>query len=887
MTKLYLAIVLVIMAWPVAAQTSELPMPADTVRRVGAPDSGMVHLTKITVGLPPFATIQPALSRVAGVQYTPFSGAPGAWAAVRIRGVASATGSSQPLYVVDGVPVYNTEVTPTEWTAAEDFFTNALPAASPYARRTPQTPAANPLLDLPVEDVDKVEVLKGAAATARYGMQGTNGVIAISTRQGADGGVGPQPLRVRYAAWAGVQQVRQRYELLGARAYAGLVNAAATSGGFPTPYSATDLDNLRDVDRQDQVLRVAGVQSHHLSADGLHHRTRYYVSADYLRQAGVVDESSLSRYHLRVNIDQQVTARLRVGLRASASQTDEHFAGTERDAGPGLQDALLAAPLDRPSQPSTSAYYNDPLFRLHYTARAPRTRRLLVQLNATYQFSDALRLSVRGILEQPDARQLRYSPDFGPAVISTAPSVAETQTATTTTHNWVADAALRYQRTFGERHAVGAALTYLRQQYKRELVREEYSGAGQTLAYRRYQQTWESRGLHSPAASLRSAYAGRYEVQASLRTDLVLKDDNSLGEHHALPGGQLSWHLTKEAFLADAAGLSDLTLWAGAGQTSTYFTPDRTNHYDVGLRLGVLGGHLTLDAGAYQRRTRHAAALLTVAVPFQNNGQNFYYVTPDVTLRNRGLELALSSNWRLGELISTSQLAVATNQNLVEEASDLPADGLQGLKAGQPLGQFYVFDQDGTYPAGSPNAGQRRFRDRNGDGQLTYADGYYQGSGLPRYTLNFYQQLHWQRFELAAQVDGLFGYQLLNYALVYADSPTGVLNSSPRALDYWTPTHQATDVPRPGTYPTYLSSQALASGNHVRLSQLTFSYEVLATGPRRASLWVGGQNLLVAGAYRGFDPNVSGGGSAPLQAGQDPSVYPVARVWQAGVRASF
>lgn len=95
-------------------------------------------------------------------------------------------------------------------------------------------------------------------------------------------------------------------------------------------------------------------------------------------------------------------------------------------------------------------------------------------------------------------------------------------------------------------------------------------------------------------------------------------------------------------------------------------------------------------------------------------------------------------------------------------------------------------------------------------------------------------------------------------------------------------------MPRPGSNPLpYLSDPALASGNHVRLSQLTISYDVLPTGPRKISVWVGGQNLFVTGAYRGFDPNVSSGGAAPLYIGRDASVYPVARVWQLGVRASF
>lgn len=73
----------------------------------------------------------------------------------------------------------------------------------------------------------------------------------------------------------------------------------------------------------------------------------------------------------------------------------------------------------------------------------------------------------------------------------------------------------------------------------------------------------------------------------------------------------------------------------------------------------------------------------------------------------------------------------------------------------------------------------------------------------------------------------------------------------------------------------------------MRLSQLTLSYDVLPTGPRRASVWVGGQNLFVTGHYRGFDPNVSGGGASPLLAGQDASVCPVVRVWQVGVRGQF
>lgn len=246
-----------------------------------APDS---IASRLRAGTLPFLTIQPTLSRVAGAQVTPYSGAPGAWSTVRIRGIANVTGNSQPLYVVDGVPAYNTDVTPEEWSSAADFFNRSQQFSTPIS--TPYTPAANPLLDLPVEDVAQVEVLKGAAATARYGMQGTNGVILITTRSGADGAGLPQPLRVRYAGWGGVQQVRQRYELLNAYQYAHLANVAALSNGRSAPYSSADLAKLSEVDGQDGLLQTAGVQSHNLSLDGLRHHTHSATRCRWPAPAG-------------------------------------------------------------------------------------------------------------------------------------------------------------------------------------------------------------------------------------------------------------------------------------------------------------------------------------------------------------------------------------------------------------------------------------------------------------------------------------------------------------------------------------------------------------------------------------------------------------------------
>ena len=877
-----------------AQQTDSLPPRtaavatnrADSLKPVILPlrfscTSEPVFIQTSTAGrLPPFTTIQPVLSRVAGVQVTPYSGAPGAWSTVRIRGVNNITGSSQPLYVVDGVPAYNTEVTPELWSGARDFYRNTLGA---QLTLTPQTPTANPLLDLAVEDVATVEVIKGAAATARYGMQGSNGVIVISTRQGGGNGTAPQPLRVRYAGWGGVQQVRQRYQLLNARQYAEVVNQSAPNYGTAPPYSAAEIASLGETNWQDQVFRTAGMQSHNLSVDGLNKATRYLLAANYLQQNGVVVGSDLSRYQLRLNLDQQLSDKLRVGLRASASQTDQHYAGTDFDGSSLLQQALLAIPA-RPARTGTrradAPVVLRELSQYHSTAR---TRRLLAQLNATYQFSPALGLTVRASRQLAVARQLEYSPEYFQST-----NVLESGTDSTIVRNWVLAAELGYQRTFGEHHAVAAGLSYLRQQYESRQSQRQYNGLGGPGNATFYDVRLKGNPTHSPSAFGSYTYAGRYEVQASLRTDIAFSADGTRSEFHWLPGGQLSWHLHKEAFLANVPGLRQLTLWAGTGQTSTYFSPDRTTHHDAGLRLGLFD-NLTITATAYQRRTQHAQAVIPVlvATPAGASYRSFY---PDATLRNRGLELTISSSWRRGALLGTTDLAAATNRAEVA-ALDLPP-GLGApsnvLEAGQPLARFYVLEQLGTNPVGSAQPGAARFRDRDGNGQISYHDGTSTGSGLPRYTLNLSQHLQLRRWQLDAQLDGLFGYQLLNQTLVSLDQPTGLANSSAYALGYWTPTHQDTNVPAPGSYPSpYLSNLALANGNHLRLSQFTLGYDVLTAAARKINVWVGGQNIFVTGNYRGFDPNVSSGGAAPLLAGRDASVYPVARVWQLGVRGQF
>src|SRR6476661_5237619 len=259
---------------------------------------------------PKYWLLQPLLTAIPGIQVTPHSGAPGDWAAVRIRGGSTLAGTDQPLYVVYGVPALN-----------NDFVPVAAPGSGSRIGQgqVPQLAGPNPLLFLPVEDIEQITVLTGALGTARYGAQGSNGVLLITTKRGGMAGQ-KKPLRVRYAGLGGVQQVRQRYELLDARQYAELANEAWTNAPThyqPKPYSPAALAALGPgTDWQAEIMRDAFVQSHHLALDGSSARTRYLLSTDFLDQAGVVRGSGLRRYQLRLNLDHRASDKLRLHLSA-------------------------------------------------------------------------------------------------------------------------------------------------------------------------------------------------------------------------------------------------------------------------------------------------------------------------------------------------------------------------------------------------------------------------------------------------------------------------------------------------------------------------------------------------------------------------------------------
>ncbi|MBC6611155.1 SusC/RagA family TonB-linked outer membrane protein [Hymenobacter sp. BT507] len=811
----------------------------------------------------PFLPIQEQLRQTAGVQVTPYSGAPGAQVVVRIRGAASFANNAQPLYVVDGMPVFQ-----------RAFRLGIIGIAYSDALPEIRELDTNPLLHIPTEDIEQVEVLKGAFETAQYGSQGINGVIRITTRQGRTG-----PLRVQYTGYGGVQQARYRYELLDARQYAILANDAARNDGEPPRFSAAEVDALgRGTDWEEEMLRTAAVQEHHLSLTGGTSTTHYYTGIDYLGQQGIVLNSNLRRYAVRANVDQQLGQRLHVALRGNLSKTQRHVPYYY-----ALQSALYERPTRTAQDTTNQRYLMNPLREARERYQTPHQQRLLAQLDVQYRLATGLTLEVLGGLERATQRSQSYQS----ALYSAAGKNGDI---TSIYKQWIANPALHYNRSFaGDRHAVTASVEAIRQQ---QSATDDLRGYMPGTPVVNLQYSTSEIGSLFYRFTGGYTFAERYQVQGSVRHD-VLATFSADDRKFWLPGAQVMWHADKEAFLRDNATISKLNAWVGWGYTSgagivgrnayawsiasfpagatnePLLLRERSRQLDAGLSLGLWQHQLNVTLQGYTRRT-------------VDDKLSSFREMPGA-LYNKGLELSVDGGWRLGAVQGSTTLAGAINRSRYQATPSSTPSRYEQAVYNKPLSTFY-----GLHYLGVDDSGRPRFTE---DNSSTPQDEGWQphGSGLPRQLLTLTQQIQYKRFALNMQADAMLGYQVQNAQLSRLDVPLGVYNATTRVLDRWTPTNTTTDVPQASQQLSVLSfsDYGLQSGNHVRLTAVTLSYPVWQRAARSASVWVGGQNLLVLTRYRGYDPNVSSFGSDGTQAGFDISAYPTARTFLLGVRATL
>lgn len=862
---------------------------------------------------------------VSGVQVTQTSGQPGGGVSIRIRGGASIQGGNEPLYVIDGFPLYN-QVEQTGVGSGTAF---------------------NPLGNINPSDVESMEVLKDAAATAIYGSRGANGVIIVTTRKGKAG-----RQQLSYDGNFGYQSVLKKIDLLNAPQFATLRNAALFDAnpavGEHSYLSLEAISNLGEgTNWQESALRVGRLQNHQLGLAGGAEKIQYYLGANYLNQEGILINTDFQRFGLRTNIQAQPYQRLQVGTHLTINKMSGQIAPA------GIVNALLLMPPTASIYDADGAYtlrnpfeniFANPIATLNEVENTSKTWRTLGTAFAQYKLLDGLHAKVLFGADINQKTDQYYLPSYiyegngnsGRASLGSLESLS-----------WLNENTLTYDKAFAK-HQLNVLVGFTQQEAQTSLFNAGAEGfvtddllynnlqSGSTLlrpnsdAYK-----WV---LHSYLARINYNYANTYYLSASIRRDGSSRfgTNNKWGN---FPSLALSWRLINEPFLADLAPLlSDFKLRTSFGSTGNleigqyqslstlyalnYLFGDRvvpgfasqripnanlgwekTLQYDAGIDIGLWKNRLSLTLDWYYKKT--SDLLVDVEIPwtsgYATSLQNFGSV------ENKGVELSLKSTNLQGAFNWTSDFNISWNKNKVlalGNGADSYISGNYIIQVGQPLGTFYGTQVDGILQEGeveekgaftglaTPKPGDRLYKDVDGDGQFTSAaDRAIIGNAQPKFIFGLTNSLGYRNFDLTFLWQGSYGNEILNINRQNLEMFTGQQNASRDALDRWTPSRPSETYPRAKLDPAPIfSDQFLESGSFLRLKSLLFAYHL----PKavldklqlsQCRLYLQGQNLFTWSNYRGFDPEVTSGSN--VQIGADAGIYPSSKSISFGASFTF
>jgi TonB-linked SusC/RagA family outer membrane protein len=266
----------------------------------------------------PTVTLSSGLQgKAAGVQVTTNSGMPGIGLRVHVRGSGSISANGEPLYVVDGVPA-------EQGSSSSD-------------------PKSNPLMSIDPNEIESIDVLKDASATAIYGARGANGVVLITTRRGHVG-----TSRVTIETSAGFQEISKTIPVLNAQEFMTLTNEARANAGRTLLFTPAQIAAASTYDYPAMMLRTAGQTSQALTLSGGDQKLRYLLSGNYTQQEGIEIGSDFARYGVRLNLDADVSDRLRLGTSLSMTHVSRNAARVENgslgNSANGIQAAMQFAP---------------------------------------------------------------------------------------------------------------------------------------------------------------------------------------------------------------------------------------------------------------------------------------------------------------------------------------------------------------------------------------------------------------------------------------------------------------------------------------------------------------------------------------------------------------
>lgn len=831
--------------------------------------TGAVSSVPIEIKSQPVVSVERLLQgSIAGAVVTQTSGQPGGGVSVQIRGNNSITAGSDPLYVIDGFPINN------DYNLADAGVTNGS--------------KINPLSSINTADIENIDVLKDASATAIYGSRGANGVVIITTKSGSKG-----KSSINYDAFYGTQEVIRTIPLLNAAQWWALRKDAAKNSGktatLPT-VTGYSLDTSGvGTDWQDAAFRKASQQSHNISILSGSDRTRLAISGNYFKQNGILQNTDFRRFSARFNIDHNYSDRLRIFTSLNASNTKANVAPA----------AIVANLLQTP--PSLPIYQNDgsfvilspfesalqnPINSLYNQLNETITNRFLGNVSAEYTILDGLKAKVLIGADVVGNKQNRYLPS------TTAEGQALSGDAivgSSFTTNWLNENTLSYDKDINEKNRVNAVVGFTAQTSQTKLAIAEAAGfatdafeynnlaTGITnIAPRSDASSWS---LASYLGRLNYIYDDRYLVTFTLRADGSSRfgDGNKWGY---FPSAAVGWNVNNERFFQQFKKVSLLKLRFSAGTTGNQSIPpyqslsqlayfrynfsnttvsgyapntvpnpnlgwEKTFQVDAGFDLGLFKNRINITGDYYYKKTTDL--LLTRAVPGTSGLSDFYNGQASIVYQNigavsnQGVELFINSQNTTGAFKWNTIFIIAKNTNKILSLGDgvdqyIPVISSPSIaKVGYPLGSFIVYQTDGVIQEGdapltpqqNKNPGGQKYKDINNDGAITQTGDRVVIANQPAFTAGLTNTFSYKGFDLAVFFQGSIGGKVYNANRANLELGTGYVNGSDVLLNRWTPTNTNTDVKAAYQDPAItISDRFIEDGTYYRLKNISLGYSL-------------------------------------------------------------
>lgn len=756
---------------------------------------------------------QMLLGKSAGVNVVQSSGEPGGGFSVNIRGASSINGGVSPLYVIDGVPIDNSR--PVSQGSIVGFSDN----------RSPR----NPMSSINPADIESLEILKDASATAIYGSRGANGVILITTKSGK-----AEKMKVSYSGSVGIQSPSNKLDLLSAADYKRVLNDIIDAGGDSEANRVGDIANGGiGTDWQDEVTRQNAItHEHQLSFSGGNSKTFYYTSFNYVNQEGIVKNTSFERLGARLNLKSDINEHLKIGMNVTGSYMKDHFVangfGVNENAGvmyvaynydptipvkdeEGNYALSPILTLDNPValQEGMTSYSDTYRFLASAFAEYYITKDLFLRLNLGTDFMNESRKNFVSSL----TKQGKFNGGIGSNQNSEKSNYIVEGTAnyskTIQKHSFGALAGISYQR------YVTSYLNNRAADFPNESLGAENLNLGSQETFRMQNSVTGNR-LASYIGRVNYSFDDRYLATVTFRAD----GSSRFGKNNKFgyfPSAALAWRLSNESFLKEIDQITSLKLRLGWGRTgnqeigdypaiSTYQSagtaiwdgkqvvgtgpakipnPDlkweTTDQINLGLDFGVFNNRINGGVDYFWKKTTDM--LLQLPVP-QSTGYNSILSNVG-RIDNKGLEIFLNTvNIDTKDFKWESNITFTSMRNKVKDLGGIDeilvgagythVEQVAIRKPGLPLNSYYGWEVAGVWQENDDfskmkedyKPGDLKYVDQNKDGVINDADRVVLGNSFPDFQWSFGNTFTYKNFDLYVFFEGVQGVDMLNGNLI-------------------------------------------------------------------------------------------------------------------------